>query len=99
MPACWHRLLGYRYVSAMQLARVIGTVVATQSTAFEGPNLLLVQLLTLDDKPRGPPSRRRRARSESRKVLVVMRLRGRGSEALGASRAVDALSSIVDRYI
>ena len=38
----------------MQLARVIGTVVATQKhPKFEGAKLLLVQPLTLDDKPRG----------------------------------------------
>ena len=38
----------------MQLARVIGTVVATQKhRKFEGAKLLLVQPITLDDKPRG----------------------------------------------
>jgi len=39
----------------MQLARVVGTLVATQKHRnFEGAKLLLVQPLTLDDKPRGP---------------------------------------------
>lgn len=39
----------------MQLARVVGTVVATQKNAkFEGAKLLLVQPITLDDAPRGP---------------------------------------------
>ena len=39
----------------MQLARVVGTLVATQKhRKFEGAKLLLVQPLTLDDQPRGP---------------------------------------------
>jgi microcompartment protein CcmK/EutM len=38
----------------MTLARVVGTVVATQKhRKFEGAKLLLVQPLTLDDTPRG----------------------------------------------
>ena len=38
----------------MQLARVVGTVVATQKHRnFEGGKLLLVQPITIDDKPRG----------------------------------------------
>ena len=38
----------------MQIARVLGTVVSTQKhRKFEGAKLLLVQPLTLDDKPRG----------------------------------------------
>jgi ethanolamine utilization protein EutN len=38
----------------MQIARVIGTVVATQKhRKFEGAKLLLVQPLNLDDSPRG----------------------------------------------
>jgi microcompartment protein CcmK/EutM len=38
----------------MQIARVIGTVVSTQKhRTFEGAELLLVQPVTLDDKPRG----------------------------------------------
>ena len=40
---------------AVQLARVIGTVVATQKhRKFEGAKLLLVQPVNLDDTPRGP---------------------------------------------
>jgi ethanolamine utilization protein EutN len=36
------------------LGRVVGTVVATQKhRTFEGAKLLLVQPVTLDDKPRG----------------------------------------------
>ena len=53
----------------MQLARVVGTVVATQKhAAFGGAKLLLVQPVALDDTPRGHGaaggrfSRRRRAR-------------------------------------
>ncbi len=38
----------------MTLARVVGTVVATQKHRnFEGAKLLLVQPVTLDDAPRG----------------------------------------------
>ena len=38
----------------MQIARVIGTVVATQKhRKFEGAKLLLVQPLNLDETPRG----------------------------------------------
>ena len=38
----------------MTLARVVGTVVATQKhPKFEGAKLLLVQPLTLEDTPRG----------------------------------------------
>jgi len=39
----------------MTLARVVGTVVATQKhQKFEGAKLLLVQPVTLEDTPRGP---------------------------------------------
>ena len=38
----------------MQIAEVVGTVVATQKhAAFEGAKLLLVQPLTLEGQPRG----------------------------------------------
>ena len=38
----------------MQIAQVVGTVVATQKhAAFEGAKLLLVQPLTLEGQPRG----------------------------------------------
>ena len=38
----------------MQIARVIGTVVATQKHAkFDGAKLLLVQPIGIDDTPRG----------------------------------------------
>ena len=38
----------------MQIGKVVGTVVATQKNRkLEGAKLLLVQPMTLDDKPRG----------------------------------------------
>ncbi len=38
----------------MQIARVVGTLVSTRKhQKFEGAKLLLVQPLTIDDKPRG----------------------------------------------
>jgi ethanolamine utilization protein EutN len=38
----------------MQIARVVGTVVATQKNRkLDGAKLLLVQPLTLDDQPKG----------------------------------------------
>jgi len=39
----------------MQLARVVGTVVATQKhRKFDGAKLLLVQPVSVHDEPRGP---------------------------------------------
>lgn len=39
----------------MQIARVVGNVIATHKhRKFEGAKLLLVQPVTLDDQPRGP---------------------------------------------
>jgi ethanolamine utilization protein EutN len=84
----------------MQLARVIGTVVATQKhRTFEGAKLLLVQPLTLDDKPRGTALLAVDALGAGvhEKVLVVMEGRAAG-EALGRKLApVDAaVVGIVD---
>jgi ethanolamine utilization protein EutN len=77
----------------MQIARVIGTVVATQKhSKFEGAKLLLVQPLTVDDKPRGPALLAVDALGAGvhEKVLVVMEGRAAG-EALGRKFApVDA---------
>jgi microcompartment protein CcmK/EutM len=77
----------------MQIARVIGTVVATQKHAtFEGAKLLLVQPLTLDDKPRGTALLVVDALGAGvhEKVLIVMEGRAAG-EALGRKLApVDA---------
>ena len=40
----------------MQLARVVGTLVAThKNPKFEGAKLLLVQPLSIDDTPKGTP--------------------------------------------
>ena len=39
----------------MQIARVVGNVIATQKhRKFEGAKLMLVQPVTLDDRPKGP---------------------------------------------
>ena len=77
----------------MQIARVIGTVVSTQKhRKFEGAKLLLVQPLTMDDKPRGPALLAVDALGAGvhEKVLVVMEGRAAG-EALGRKFApVDA---------
>jgi ethanolamine utilization protein EutN len=84
----------------MQLARVVGTVVSTQKHAkFEGAKLLLVQPITLDDKPRGPTLLAVDAVGAGvhEKVLVVIEGRAAG-EALGRKAApVDAaIIGIVD---
>ena len=84
----------------MLLARVVGTVVATQKDRkFDGAKLLLVQPLTLDDKPRGTPLIAVDALGAGvhEKVLIVMEGRAAG-EALGRKLApVDvAVVGIVD---
>ena len=77
----------------MQIARVVGTVVATQKhAAFEGAKLLLVQPLTLDDKPRGTALLAVDALGAGvqERVLIVMEGRSAG-EAIGRKLApVDA---------
>jgi len=77
----------------MQIARVVGTVVATQKhAAFEGSKLLLVQPLTLDDKPHGTALLVVDALGAGvhEKVLIVREGRAAG-EALGRKLApVDA---------
>jgi microcompartment protein CcmK/EutM len=85
----------------MQLARVVGTVVSTQKhRTFEGAKLLLVQPLTLDDRPRGPAllAIDSVGAGVHEKVLVVLEGRAAG-EALGRKAApVDAaIVGIVDR--
>jgi ethanolamine utilization protein EutN len=84
----------------MLLARVVGTVVATQKHAkFEGAKLLLVQPLTLDDKPRGTTllAVDSLGAGVHEKVLIVMEGRA-ANEALGKKGApVDAaIIGIVD---
>jgi microcompartment protein CcmK/EutM len=84
----------------MQIARVIGTVVATKKhRAFEGAKLLLVQPVTLDDAPRGAPllAIDSVGAGVHEKVLIVLEGRAAG-EALGRKGApVDAaIIGIVD---
>ena len=84
----------------MQLARVVGTVVATQKHAkFEGAKLLLVQPVDLEDRPRGTTLLAVDAvgAGVNEKVLVVIEGRAAG-EALGRKAApVDAaIIGIVD---
>jgi ethanolamine utilization protein EutN len=85
----------------MQVARVIGTVVATQKhRKFDGAKLLLVQPLNVDDSPRGAAllAVDGVGAGVHEKVLVVLEGRAAG-EALGTKAApVDAaIVGIVDR--
>ena len=85
----------------MTLARVIGTVVATQKhRKFEGAKLLLVQPITLDDAPRGVALLAVDAvgAGVNEKVLVVIEGRA-AAEAVGRKGTpVDAaIIGIVDR--
>jgi len=84
----------------MQIARVVGTVVATQKhRKFEGAKLLLVQPLNIDDTPRGTVilAIDGVGAGVDEKVLVVMEGRAAG-EALGRKAApVDAaIVGIID---
>jgi ethanolamine utilization protein EutN len=84
----------------MQIARVVGTVVATHKhRKFEGAKLLLVQPVTLDDQPRGVALLAVDAVGAGvhEKVLIVLEGRAAG-EALGRKGApVDAaVIGIVD---
>ena len=84
----------------MQIARVVGTVVATQKhLKFEGAKLLLVQPLNADDTPRGNAllAVDGVGAGVDEKVLVVLEGRAAG-EALGKKGApVDAaIIGIID---
>jgi len=84
----------------MQIARVIGTVVATQKhKKFEGAKLMLVQPLNMDDTPRGVAllAIDGVGAGVDEKVLVVLEGRAAG-EALGKKGApVDAaIIAIID---
>jgi ethanolamine utilization protein EutN len=86
--------------SEMQIAKVIGTVVATQKhRKFEGAKLLLVQPLNIDDTPRGNAllAVDGVGAGVDEKVLVVLEGRAAG-EALGKKGApVDAaIIGIID---
>jgi ethanolamine utilization protein EutN len=84
----------------MQIARVIGTVVATQKNRkLHGAKLLLVQPLTLEDQPRGVAllAIDSVGAGIGEKVLVVLEGKAAG-DALGRkAAAVDAaIVGIVD---
>jgi ethanolamine utilization protein EutN len=84
----------------MQIAKVVGTLVATQKHhKFEGAKLLLVQPLNLDDTPRGHTllAIDGVGAGVNEKVLVVLEGRAAG-EALGRKAApVDAaIVGIID---
>ena len=84
----------------MQIAKVVGTVVATQKhRKFEGAKLMLVQPLNADDTPRGAPilAVDGVGAGVDEKVLVVIEGRAAG-EALGKKAApVDAaIIGIID---
>src|SRR3979490_2245689 len=86
--------------SAMQICRVIGTVVSTQKNRkFEGAKLMLVQPLNIDDTPRGNAllAVDGVGAGGDEKVLVVLEGRAAG-EALGRKGApVDAaIIGIID---
>ena len=85
----------------MLIGTVVGTVTSTQkSEKLDAAKLLLVQLLTLDDKPRGPAilAIDSVGAGVGEKVLVVIEGRAAG-EALGKKAApVDAaIIGIVDQ--
>jgi microcompartment protein CcmK/EutM len=85
----------------MQIARVVGTVVATQKhKKFEGAKLLLVQPLNADDTARGTAllAVDGVGAGVHEKVLIVLEGRAAG-EALGKSAApVDAaIVGIIDQ--
>ena len=89
-----------RRQTELQLARVVGTVVATQKHAkFDGAKLLLVQPVGLDDTPRGTAllAVDSVGAGVHEKVLIVIEGRAAG-EALGRKGApVDAaIIGIVD---
>jgi ethanolamine utilization protein EutN len=85
----------------MLIGRVTGTVVATQKhRKLEGAKLLLVQVLTLDDQPRGVPllTIDSVGAGVGEKVLIVIEGKAAG-QALGRKAApVDAaIVGIIDR--
>jgi ethanolamine utilization protein EutN len=85
----------------MQIGLVVGTVTSTQKSAkLDSAKLMLVQLLTLEDKPRGPAilAIDSVGAGVGEKVLVVIEGRAAG-EALGKKAApVDAaIIGIVDQ--
>ena len=85
----------------MQIGRVVGTVVSTQKSGkLDGAKLMLVQLLSLEDEPRGAAilAIDSVGAGVGEKVLVVIEGRAAG-EALGRKAApVDAaILGIIDQ--
>jgi ethanolamine utilization protein EutN len=85
----------------VQIARVIGTLVATQKhRKLEGAKLLLVQPLTLEDTPRGAPllTIDSVGAGVGEKVLIVLEGRAAGEALRRKAAPVDAaIIGIVDR--
>jgi microcompartment protein CcmK/EutM len=85
----------------MQLARVIGTVVATQKhRTFQGAKLLLVQPTTLEDAPRGAAllAVDSVGAGVHERVLIVLEGRAAGDAVGRKGVPVDAaIIGIVDR--
>ena len=84
----------------MQIGRVVGTVVSTQKNRkLEGAKLMLVQILTLENEPRGPAvlAIDSVGAGIGEKVLLVIEGKAAG-DALGRkAAAVDAaIIGIVD---
>lgn len=84
----------------MQIARVIGTLVATQKhRTLEGAKLLLVQPLTVADAPRGTPllAIDSVGAGVGEKVLIVLEGRAAGEALRKKAAPVDAaIVGIVD---
>jgi ethanolamine utilization protein EutN len=85
----------------VQLGRVIGTLVATKKHGkLEGAKLLLVQPLTLDDRPRGTAvlTIDSVGAGVGEKVLIVIEGRAAGEALRRRAAPVDAaIIGIVDR--
>lgn len=84
----------------MKIGRVVGTVVSTQKhKKFEGATLLLVQPLTLDDRPIGPVllTVDTVGAGVLEKVLIVLEGRAAGEALKRKAAPVDAaIVGIVD---
>jgi ethanolamine utilization protein EutN len=84
----------------MQLGQVIGTVVSTQKNSkLEGAKLLLIQPLSLDDRPRGTTvvAIDSVGAGIGEKVLIVLEGRAAGEALRRKAAAVDAaIVGIVD---
>jgi ethanolamine utilization protein EutN len=85
----------------MQIGLVIGTLVSTQKhSKLDGAKLLLVQPLTLDDKPRGVPvlTIDSVGAGVGEKVLIVIEGRAAGDALRKRAAPVDAaIIGIIDQ--